>query len=176
MTTIDVESYLTERVDGQIAYYEQAAGRAKRMHRLLQSGIIVLSVMVPVVVNRPVGWAGPFQVAVLAVALLLPIMTGLANFRKYGEAWLSYRTAAEMLQNEKYLFLTGSGRYHNNPNAFQDLVETVESLLSAEHNKFRALFADVRHTAGEKGGESAPAAGERHPHATVAAPGAARPS
>jgi len=176
MPTIDVDSYLTERLDGQIAYYEKAAARAKRMHRRLQSGIIVLSVLVPVVVNRPAGWAGPFQALVLGVALLLPMMTALANFGKYGETWLSFRMVIELLQNEKYLFLTGSGRYRNNPNAFQDLVETVESLLAAEVNKFRSFFTEVRHAAAEKSGDNAPAAVERHPHATVAAPGAARPS
>jgi hypothetical protein len=151
--TIDVEGYLSGRLEEQIAYYEKAASRAKQMHLRLQGGIIVLSVMVPVAVNRPQDWSGWPRFLVLIFALMLPAMTGLSSFRKYGETWLSYRTTAELLKNEKYLFLTGSGRYRDNPYAFQDLVEAVESLLSAEHTKFRAFFTEVRQAAGGAGGK-----------------------
>jgi len=164
LPAIDVETYLTERLNDQITYYEKAAARSKQMHQRLQTAIIVFSVVVPVVVSRPPGWAGQYQPLVVVLALLLPVMTGLANFRKYGESWVSYRTAVELLKNEKYLFLTGSGRYRNNPNAVQDLVETVESLLSAEHNKFRSFFSEVRQsTPGGKGRGQAPAAAADQP-------------
>jgi hypothetical protein len=153
VATIDVEGYLSGRLEEQIAYYEKAASRAKQMHLRLQGGLIVLSVMVPVAVNKD--WTGWSRYLVLIVALLLPAMTGLASFRKYGETWLSYRTTAELLKNEKYLFLTGSGRYRDNPYAFQDLVEAVESLLSAEHTKFRAFFAEARQAPGGAGGKRA---------------------
>jgi hypothetical protein len=152
VATIDVEGYLSGRLDEQIAFYEGAARRAKQMHLWLQGGIIVLSVMVPVAVNRPQDGSGWAHYLVLAFALLLPAMTGLVSFRKYGETWMSYRTTAELLKNEKYLFLTGSGHYRDNPHAFQDLVEAVESLLSAEHTKFRAFFTEVRQAPGGAGG------------------------
>ena len=145
---IDVEEYLSGRLEEQIAYYEKAANRAKQMHVRLQSGIIVLSVMVPVAVSHPQDWSGWQRVLVVAASLLLPAMTGLTSFRKYGETWISYRNTAELLKTEKYLFLTGSGRYRDNPNAFHDLVEAVEALLIAEHTKFRSAFTEVRQAAG----------------------------
>jgi hypothetical protein len=145
---IDVDDYLSGRLEEQIAFYEKAAGRAKQMHVRLQSAIIVLSVMVPVAVSHPQEWSGWQRILVLAASLLLPAMTGLTSFRKYGETWISYRTTAELLKTEKYLFLTGSGRYRDNPNAFHDLVEAVEALLIAEHTKFRASFTEVRQAAG----------------------------
>jgi uncharacterized protein DUF4231 len=148
VTTIDVERYLSGRLEEQINYYEKAASRAKQMHVRLQSGIIVLSVMVPVAVSRPQDWSGWLRFLVVAASLLLPAMTGLTSFRKYGETWISYRITAELLKTEKYLFLTGSGRYRDNPNAFHDLVEAVEALLIAEHTKFRASFTEVRQAAG----------------------------
>jgi len=148
VTTIDVERYLSGRLEEQINYYEKAASRAKLMHVRLQSGIIVLSVMVPVAVSRPQDWSGWLRFLVVAASLLLPAMTGLTSFRKYGETWISYRTTAELLKSEKYLFLTGSGRYRGNPNAFHDLVEAVEALLIAEHTKFRSAFTEVRQAAG----------------------------
>jgi len=148
VTAIDVERYLSGRLEEQINYYEKAASRAKQMHVRLQSGIIVLSVMVPVAVSRPQDWSGWMRFLVVAASLLLPAMTGLTSFRKYGETWISYRTTAELLKTEKYLFLTGSGRYRDNPNAFHDLVEAVEAQLIAEHTKFRASFTEVRQAAG----------------------------
>jgi hypothetical protein len=147
-TAIDVDRYLSGRLEEQIKYYETAAGRAKQLHVRLQSGIIVLSVMVPVAVSHPQDWSGWMRFVVVGVSLLLPAMTGLTSFRKYGETWISYRTTAELLKTEKYLFLTGSGRYRDNPNAFHDLVETVETLLIAEHTKFRASFTEVRQATG----------------------------
>jgi hypothetical protein len=172
MAMIDAEGYVAGRLDEQIAYYEAAANRAKRMHLRLQTGVLVLSVLVPVVVNRPPEGSGWLHYVILGFALLLPAMTGLAAARKYSEVWLSYRMAAELLKNEKYLFLTGSGRYRGHPNAFQELVETVESLLSAEHNKFRAFFAEARQAAAAPGaeGEAAPgsaAAGAAGDHAAA---------
>lgn len=147
-TPIDVERYLSGRLEEQIDYYEKAAGRAKQMHVRLQSGIIVLSVMVPVAVSQSKDWSGWLRFVVVAASLLLPAMTGLTSFRKYGETWISYRTTAELLKSEKYLFLTGSGRYRDNPNAFHDLVEAVEALLIAEHTKFRASFTEMRQATG----------------------------
>ena len=145
---IDVEDYLSGRLEEQIVYYEKAAGRAKQMHVRLQGAIIVLSVMVPLAVSHPQDWSGWQRILVVAASLLLPAMTGLTSFRKYGETWISYRTTAELLKTEKYLFRTGSGRYRDNPNAFHDLVEAVEALLIAEHTKFRASFTEVRQAAG----------------------------
>jgi Protein of unknown function (DUF4231) len=148
VTAIDVERYLSGRLEEQIDFYEKAAARAKLMHVRLQGGIIVLSVMVPVAVSHPQDWSGWPRFLVVAASLLLPAMTGLTSFRKYGETWISYRTTAELLKTEKYLFLTGSGRYRDNPNAFHDLVEAVEAQLIAEHTKFRASFTEVRQAAG----------------------------
>jgi hypothetical protein len=159
-TAIDVERYLSGRLEEQINYYERAANRAKLMHVRLQGGIIVLSVMVPVAVSHPQEWSGWQRFLVVAASLLLPAMTGLTSFRKYGETWISYRTTAELLKTEKYLFLTGSGRYRDNPNAFHDLVEAVEALLIAEHTKFRASFTEVRQAAGEREEKPRHAAGK----------------
>lgn len=170
MAMIDAEGYVAGRLEDQIAYYDAAANRAKRTHLRLQTGILVLSVLMPVVVNRPAEGNAWLRYLILALAVLLPAMTGLAAARKYGEMWLSYRMAGELLKNEKYLFLTGSGRYRGNPNAFQDLVETVESLLSAEQTKFRAFFAEARHTAGTPGGgDGEAAAGDGAPGKHAAA-------
>ena len=39
---MDKETYLQERVDDQLAYYEKAASKAKKMHVSVQSTIIIV--------------------------------------------------------------------------------------------------------------------------------------
>lgn len=165
MPEMDVEAYLAARLDDQIDYYEMAASRAKRRHLRLQSGIIVLSSLVAVMVEQPFAQGPVLRFGLAVVSLLVPTLTSLANFRKDGELWLSYRTMGELLKNEKFLFLTGSGRYRDEPAPFPALVEAVEGLLSAEHDRFRAVLAQSRQGATEEaGGEGPPAPrGPRHP-------------
>jgi hypothetical protein len=50
---MDQDEYPKERLDGQIAFCEKAASRAKSWHMRYQIGIILLGLAVPVVVNLP---------------------------------------------------------------------------------------------------------------------------
>lgn len=150
MEEMDAETYLETRLDDQIDYYERAAERAKRNHMRLQTGILALSGLVTLLVEQPFPPTPGFRLAATAVSLLVPILTSLANFRKDGELWLSYRTMGELLKSERFLFLTGSGRYRDEPDRFAALVEAVEATLAAEHDRFRAVLAQTRKAGNEE--------------------------
>ena len=150
---MDKETYLQKRVADQLDFYEKAANKAKRHHVYVQSTIIILGLLVPVVVNLPTKWGDTFdgsiviRIIVTILSLLLASLTGIANFRKYGELWLSYRMTEELIKNEKYLFLTSSARYVNQETAFSIFVQTVESIISSEHNKFRSIIEEAKRPA-----------------------------
>jgi hypothetical protein len=154
---MDIEKYMTDRVEDQLKYYENAANKAKSTHTSMQTAIIILGLLVPVVTNLPSEW-GPLgnvqaqiKIAVTVLSLTLAILTGLANFRKPGDLWLTFRVTEELIKHEKYLFLTQSGPYYNNEKAPNDFVETIESIISAEHNKFRSIVDSTkRPTTGQK--------------------------
>lgn len=143
---LDVEAYLTERVDGQLRYYEQAANKAKRTHMAMQTTIIILGILVPVIVNIPTQWGatldvGPYMKVVITIlSLSLALFTGIANFRKFGDLWLTYRMTEELLKTERYLFLTGSGRYAGAADPFSEFVQAIEAIVSSEHVKFREII------------------------------------
>jgi len=143
---LDVEAYLKERVDGQLKFYEQAANRAKRTHVTMQSTIIVLGILVPVLVNIPTEWGRAFhlpvvaQVVITLFSLTLALLAGIANFRRYGDLWLTYRMTEELLKTERYLFVTGSGRYAGAANPFSEFVQAIEAIVSSEHVKFREII------------------------------------
>ena len=150
---MDAESYLEQRVDDQLAFYEKAANKSKRTYSGMQISVIVLGLLVPVVVNIPSEWGDgldmslPIKIAVTVMSLSLAVLNGVLNFKKYGDLWLSYRMTEELLKHEKYLFLTGSAKYKNPESSFPKFVQTIESIISAEHNKFRSLIEDAKRPA-----------------------------
>lgn len=149
---MDAETYLQERVKDQLGYYEKAANKAKRTYMWMQSAIIVLGLLVPVIVNLPASWGAgagaadltaAIRAAVTVMSLTLAILSGLLNFRKYGDLWLSYRLTEESIKHEKFLFLTCAGKYSGDT-PFPIFVETFESLISTEHSEFRTLIEEAR--------------------------------
>lgn len=142
--------YLRNRVDDQITYYEQAANSNKRKRDRLQKTIIILGILIPVITNLSADWftwvggAVFIQATVTLFSVMLAIATGLLNFGKYGDLWLSYRTNEELLKREKLLFQTTTRHYRglDDEERFAMLVDQVEALLSTEHEKFRALIED----------------------------------
>ncbi|MDA1052310.1 MAG: DUF4231 domain-containing protein [Planctomycetota bacterium] len=144
-----VEDYLTSRVDEQLKYYSAAATRAKKMHTRAHALIIGFGAAVPVVVNLPsaIG-ATDISLAVKLVATLMSlavaILTGLVNFRKFGELWLTFRATEELLKQEKFLFITRAADYQDEAQAFSLFVQRVEQAISSEHSKFRSLIEESR--------------------------------
>ena len=142
MSTMTPEQYIQERVQDQLNYYQKAANRMKQIHLWVQSSIIVLGILVPVLVNLDEATLAsrPKTIVITLVSLVLAALTGISNFRKYGDLWLAYRTTEELLKKELFLFRTGAGPYAESGSAFSAFVEKIESMISAEHERFRSLI------------------------------------
>lgn len=70
---------------------------------------------------------------VIAAGLLISFFNFLQSINKYHENWIQYRSAAELLKHEKFLYETRSGGYNNCSNPFNLLVERCESIISSEN-------------------------------------------
>lgn len=153
---MDMTTYMTERVDDQLNYYEGAANKAKKNHMRFQITIILLGLFIPVVTNLPAKWIpitnSPefIKAAITIMSLLLASLTGISNFRKFGEHWLSYRATEEQLKQEKFLFITSSGKYLDNKTAENVFVQSVESIISSEHQKFHTIIQDEKNVSCEQ--------------------------
>ena len=149
---MDIQEYLKGRVETQLEYYKNAANKAKRKHVWTQTTIIILGLLVPVIVNLPSSLSSLgvvdshefVQGIVTVLALSLAILTGISNFRKYGDLWLTYRMTEELIKNEKFLYLTSSGAYYENEKALNDFVQKIEAIISSEHNKFRSIIEESK--------------------------------
>lgn len=141
------DQYIEQRVQGQLDYYRSAATRAKMLHLWTQSSIIILGLLVPVIANLDEGLLGgpdSKTVVITAVSLLLAALTGITNFRKFGDLWLAYRSTEELIKRELFLFETGSNPYAEEDSAFGNFVESIESVISVEHERFRSLVESSR--------------------------------
>ena len=60
---------------------------------------------------------------------------GISSLQKFQELWIKYRTTAESLKKEKYLYLT-KGQPYDTENPLSILVQRVETLVSQENTNW----------------------------------------
>ncbi len=68
-----------------------------------------------------------------ALGLLIAVITGVSALYKFDEKWIKYRTTAESLKHEKFLYDTRVEPY-DGEDPFPLLVKRVERLISQENS------------------------------------------
>ncbi len=127
------EEYLKQRVDDQISWYSKKSSSNQKWFKRIRFLEIYLSaslVLLAVFLDNSVMKYGS-----AIIETILTILSGIIGLNKFQENWIQYRTTAEWLKKEKYLFITKSGAYREDKN-FSDFVITVENELSKEHSQW----------------------------------------
>lgn len=128
------EEYLKDRVEDQIIWYDRKSGSNKMWFIILQITTLVVSASVPVfAIFSSDMWA---RVTVAILGSATAITTGIVSLYQFREHWIEYRTTAESLKHEKYMYQTNSGPYVGD-GAFSVLVERVEALVSQENTAWQ---------------------------------------
>lgn len=136
------EEYLQLRVETQLSYFERNSARNKRAFYLAQTFAIIGAASVPVLLSFTDEVA---ELRYLASFLggATAVVSSIITLRKQQEMWIKYRTTAEALQREKFLYLTRTGVYtapadstprQAEDHAYQNLVVRVEEVLSSENS------------------------------------------
>ncbi|MCR4436752.1 MAG: DUF4231 domain-containing protein [Clostridiales bacterium] len=129
---MDEADFMKLRVEDQISWYDKKSRFNQSWYKGLRICEISLSLSIPLLTAVvPDGWAN--KVVVGSVGIIVAVTAGVLLLFKFQENWIQYRTAAETLKHEKFLFLTGAGPYNNAENAFPIFVERIESLISKEN-------------------------------------------
>ena len=128
MTTTDVT---LDRLDDQLRYYDKAAVRTQRNLKILKTLTFVFAGLVPVTAAFDMPVVVP---AVLGFAVL--VAEGLLQLNQYEQLWMTYRSTAEALKHEKFLFLALAGDYADAENPRRLLAERVEGLVLQEHSRW----------------------------------------
>jgi hypothetical protein len=122
--------YMTERVEKQIDWYDTRSASNKRWFRLLRIIEIVAAAMIPFLTAIT---GVPYMNYVIGgLGVLITIVAGILALFQFQERWTEYRTTAESLKKEQFLFLTKANPY-NAGDIFSMFVQTVETLISKEN-------------------------------------------
>lgn len=137
-----------ERLEEQLAWYDAKSSSCQRLYKRTKATQLALGSAVPVLALTH---SVPYLTAGVAAAVVL--LEGLQQLNQWQSNWVLYRSTAEALKHERYLYLARAGPYRGR-DAPVVLAERVEGLVSQEHAK----WTDARQ---QSDGELSP--GEREP-------------
>ena len=137
MTDGEFKSYIEDRYQDQVKWYDRKAGVNQAIYNRMQWTIIILAAVTPVLVvfvldnDLPAGLNHLPAVTSAAVAILTAAMKTF----KYQETWINYRTTCESLRKEKHFLDANLGDYHggSDDDRRATFVERVDSLISREN-------------------------------------------
>lgn len=132
-----------ERLEDQIAWYDRKSGENQWRFKLLKGLQLTTAAAIPVVAATA-NEAG--VVAGLGAAVV--VVEGFLQLNQYQQNWISYRSTAEALKHEKYLFLAGAGPYAGGDDAKRLLADRIEGLISQEHAKWVSAREEAAHAGG----------------------------
>jgi uncharacterized protein DUF4231 len=151
-SNVDLEqnrSPTEERLDDQINWYDKRSQEAQRRFKVMKGLVLVTAAAIPVVA----AFEAPVYVAGVLGAVVV-VLEGLLHAYQYHTNWLTYRSAAEALKREKYLYRARADAYA--PSRSRDplrlLARRIEGLISQEHGRWIAtLQQEERDHADDKG-------------------------
>ena len=119
-----------ERLEDQLQWYDTKAGLNQWRYKWLKVLEIAVAAALPVVagIHSPVWVTG-------GLAAVVVVLEGIQHIFQFQEHWITYRSTAEALKNERYLYLAKAGPYAGEDRN-RVLAERVAALLSQEHTKW----------------------------------------
>ena len=133
-SSMSPEAYISDRVDTQLKWYDLKSGSNKAWHYRWQIIALVATSIIPILALT----SGDMKVriAVACLGALAAIAAGVMSMYQFRDQWVDYRTTAEMLKYEKFLFLTGSAPY-NGKDSYSNFVGRIESIIIKENTQWR---------------------------------------
>lgn len=123
----------------QLAWMEAKAGKAQWFYYRLRVITIVGAVLVPALValNSLHGWPGnAAQIATWIVSLVVAVSAAVEGFFQFGQRWRNYRSTAERLKTEGWLFLQAAGLYAavdgSRADSYRTFASRVEELIQKD--------------------------------------------
>ncbi len=144
------QEYIEQRLDDQQQWYGKKSSWNQQWYKRLRVIEIVLAAGIPFftsLINKDMSF---MTYVVSALAFIIAAVSGLIAMEKFQENWVDYRSAAETLKREKFLFLTKTAPY-DGPDPFHTLVQRVEEILARESATWQGYMQQT-------GGQSAQAA------------------
>lgn len=120
------------RLEEQLCWYDSKSVGCQKWYKQLKIIQISLAVLIPLISHLDPAFA---KWCTAAAGSLIAILEGVQHMNQYSTLWVTYRSTAERLKHEKYLFLSAAGPYKglSDPERLIALAERVEEHVSTEH-------------------------------------------
>jgi hypothetical protein len=131
-----------ERLQDQIDWYGAKSSNAQHAFKRIKIAEILAAALIPFLGSLPFALVKDHLALVTGgLGVLITILEGILHLNQYQENWTNYRSTAEALKHEKYLYLGKAGPYAKSATDDPDalLAERVESLVSQEHSQWTNL-------------------------------------
>ncbi|MCI8673107.1 MAG: DUF4231 domain-containing protein [Lachnospiraceae bacterium] len=136
---MDINQYLIERVDDQINWYDKKSTTAQKYYKRYQIAEIILAALIPLLSGYTSSCIF-LQIIIGLFGATIAIIEAITKLYKFHENWIQYRSTCELLQHQKYLYLTQSFPYNKNDETIDNIfIKNVESIISSENNQWKAL-------------------------------------
>jgi hypothetical protein len=126
-----VTNLTLERLEGQINWYDKKSMWNQDWFKKLKVTEFVAAALIP--------FAAAFHAAAPitgGLGVMVVVLESLQSLYQFQSNWISYRSTAEGLKHEKYLYYAHAGPYLNAANPDALLAERIEALISTEHSKW----------------------------------------
>jgi hypothetical protein len=127
-----VEDSTWDRLEDQLGWYDRKSRDNQRRYKWLKLVELAVAAVLPVVaaLESPVWVTG-------GLAAVIVVLEGAQHLYQFQEHWITYRSTAEALKHERYLYLAKAGPYAGE-DRHRQLAERLEGLISQEHAKWTA--------------------------------------
>jgi hypothetical protein len=139
--------YLENRLDDQINWYDKKSVWNQKWFRRLKKAEMIISVSIPLLVGV-IDYQPSVKIFIGIMGASIAVIAGIQSMYKFHENWIQYRTTAETLKHEKYLYITKCKPY-DGEGAFCRLVERVEGLISKENSQWIRYIKHTQHVKGD---------------------------
>ena len=129
---MDDKQYIQQRLDKQKDWYSKNSQKNQNWHKRLQIIQIFSAVSIPFLASV-ITEQSTLKFTTGGLGVLIAVITGVSALYKFDEKWIKYRTTAESLKHEKFLYETRVEPY-DGAEPFPILVKRVETLISQENS------------------------------------------
>ena len=139
------------RLCAQLQWYDQKSISCQSWYKKLKVAQIALAILIPAMSFLPADYS---KWATAIAGSVIALLEAIQHMNQYSTLWVTYRSTAERLKHEKYLFLSAAGPYRDmqESDRLVQLAERVEEHVSTEHANW---FNETRRNVSDKQKEPA---------------------
>lgn len=139
---MDIEEYISARVDDQIRWYSKKSQQAQKMYKSFQLVEIIIAATIPVLSAYSPNCS---EIALIIGILgsVIVVIESITKLNSYHEKWIQYRTTCELLKYHKFLYLTRTSPYNEVDDTIENLfIHAVEDIISSENSQWKLTVSN----------------------------------